>query len=195
MKFLTIGLLFVVVAIAGCVGQTTETTTPTQPSITEPTAPTPSAPAETPTEPTSYLDIPLRDVRTGETFKLSDFSGKVVVIETMAVWCPLCTDQQRQIRAAEAALASEDVVSVSLDIDPNEDDARLLGHVERQGFLWRFAVAPTEVSKQLRDNFGLNVLNPPSTPVIILDRQQTPHLLRFGIKSSSELQGEIQKYL
>jgi thiol-disulfide isomerase/thioredoxin len=142
-----------------------------------------------------YRDITLKDVSTGQTFKLSDFEGKVVVLETMAVWCPLCLDQQREIQKAEQSLASEGVVSISLDIDPNEDEARVSGHIQRNGFTWRFAVSTPEISRQLRDAFGLSVLNPPSTPVIIFDRQQQPHLLRFGIKPASELEGEIRKYL
>jgi hypothetical protein len=113
----------------------------------------------------------------------------------MAVWCPLCTQQQREIRDAESLLASSDVISVSADTDKNEDEAKLRTYVQNQGFTWRFAVAPAEFSQQLGDTFGFNVLNPPSTPVIIFDKNNEPHLLRYGIKGADELVAEINKYL
>jgi peroxiredoxin len=85
----------------------------------------------------------LTDVNSGETFKIADFKGKVVLVETMAVWCPLCTQQQGQIRALHELLGQqEDLVSLSLDIDPNEDAEFLEAYVGQNGFDWRYAVAP-----------------------------------------------------
>lgn len=184
-------LVLVIVAVAGCVGQEAAPVTPPA----APPAPPGAPPAAPPAAVADFREIQLRDVGTGAAFRLADFSGKVVVVETFAVWCPLCLDQQREIRSAEQSLGSADVVSISLDIDPNEDEARVLGHIQRNGFTWRFAVAPTELSRQLRDMFGLNVLNPPSTPIVILDREQQPHLLRYGIKRADEIQAEVLKYL
>lgn len=37
------------------------------------------------TQGVNWLDVPLRDAVTGKPFKFSDFRGKVVVIETMAI--------------------------------------------------------------------------------------------------------------
>lgn len=33
-----------------------------------------------------FLTLPLTDVRTGETFRLGDFRGKVTFVQAMAVW-------------------------------------------------------------------------------------------------------------
>lgn len=187
MKAIAILVLVAVLAASGCIGQAPVPET----GMSEAAVPgAGQQPAEQ-----GILDFELRDVRTGQAFKLSDFGGKVVVVEAFAVWCPLCLDQQREIKKAEERLASPDVVSVSLDVDPNEDEARVLGHLQRNGFGWRFAISPPEMSKLLADEFGFNVLNPPSTPIIIIDRQQQSHLLRFGVKPASELITEIQKYL
>jgi cytochrome oxidase Cu insertion factor (SCO1/SenC/PrrC family) len=187
MKILPIVLLLSMVAVAGCVGQQ-----PAGPSETQ----QPSSGGEiAPPSVTDYRDFQLSDVATGSMFKLSDFQGKVVVLETFAVWCPLCLEQQREIQKAESQLNSPDVISVSLDIDPNEDEARVQGHLDRNGFTWRFAVAPREMARALSDEFGFNVLNPPSTPVIIIDRSGVSHLLPFGIKSSATMVAELQKYL
>jgi len=143
----------------------------------------------------NWRDVSLKDVVSGETFKINDFKGKIVVMESMAVWCPLCAEQQKEIQQAEQSLISADVISVSIDIDPNEDEAKLLSYVQRSGFTWHFAVAPREFSQSLSKQYSALVLNPPSTPVIIIDRDGEPHLLRYGIKSADELVSEINKYL
>ncbi|MFQ5945032.1 MAG: TlpA family protein disulfide reductase [Anaerolineae bacterium] len=140
------------------------------------------------------MTISLTDVRSGETFALADFRGRVVVVETMAVWCPLCLDQAREIRQANLRFGDE-VAFVSLDVDVNESADLLREHATRNGLDWRWAVAPRELARALADAFGMAILNPPSTPVVILDRAQQPHLLRFGIKPASELIQEIEAYL
>ncbi|MBI4595115.1 MAG: redoxin family protein [Candidatus Tectomicrobia bacterium] len=154
-------------------------------------APRPSGPAQTPDQ--TWLNIPLKDVRTDKQFKLSDFKGKVVLLETMAVWCTTCVRQQIEIKKVDSRFRDE-VVSISLDIDPNENEAILQKHALNNGFDWYWAVSSTAMSQQLERAFGNAILNPPSTPMVIIDRNQSPHLLRFGVKSAEELVREIEKY-
>jgi thiol-disulfide isomerase/thioredoxin len=62
---------------------------------------TPPAPAPTPspTAASAWMDIvELTDVATGQTFKLSDFKGKPVLLESFAVWCPTCLRQQETLQ-------------------------------------------------------------------------------------------------
>lgn len=139
-----------------------------------------------------WLNIQLKDVLTDRPFKLADFKGKVVVLETMAVWCTTCTRQQIEIRKAHSQWG-DDVISVSLDIDPNEDGALLRKYAKANGFNWPFAISPPELSQQLEKMFGAAILNPPSTPVVIIDRDQSARLLKFGLKSTRELVAEISR--
>ncbi|MFT3890271.1 MAG: hypothetical protein QM730_01445 [Anaerolineales bacterium] len=91
--------------------------TPTADAMMEPTD---AAMMESP----AWFSTSLKDVRSGETFSINDFSGKVVLVETMAVWCSNCYQQQIQIQALHDAMGMrDDFVSLSLDIDPNEDEA------------------------------------------------------------------------
>lgn len=140
-----------------------------------------------------WLNIELKDVNTGKVFKLSDFKGKVVLMETMAVWCPTCLRQQIEIKQIHSQVGDE-VVSLSLDIDPNENEAVLQKHAQSNGLDWIWAVSPPILSQQLENIFGNTILNPPSTPVVIIDKNQSAHLLRFGVKSAQELTREIEKY-
>ncbi|HUG55946.1 MAG TPA: hypothetical protein VMJ92_02615 [Candidatus Limnocylindrales bacterium] len=34
----------------------------------------------------AFMGVPLTDVRSGDTFTLGDFAGKVVIVQAMAVW-------------------------------------------------------------------------------------------------------------
>src|SRR5689334_1740850 len=82
----------------------------TEPAMTEP-AMTEEMMTETPTEtmmteeammegPT-WFGAAMIDVNTGSTFKISDFQGKVVLVETMAQWCPKCKQQQDEIKLVQ----------------------------------------------------------------------------------------------
>lgn len=144
----------------------------------------------------AWFNAELTDANTGETFKITDFKGKVVLVETMAVWCPLCLRQQEQIRILHELLGKqEDLVSLSLDIDPNEDVEFLQAHVNQNGFDWRYAVAPAEVSREIGQLYGAQFLNPPSTPMLIIDRQGEVHLLPFGQKDAPTLQEALTPLL
>ena len=79
----------------------------------------------------------------------------------------------------------DDFVSLGLDIDSNEDAAKLQGFVEKNGFDWMYAVAPTEVAREYSSFYGAQFLNPPSTPMLIIDRHGEAHPLPFGIKSAA----------
>jgi thiol-disulfide isomerase/thioredoxin len=144
-----------------------------------------------------WLGTPMTNVVTGQEFTVGDYQGKVVLVETMAVWCSKCRSQQEEIRKLHEDLGDRkaDLVSISLDIDPNEDAQYLAAFVAQTGFDWIYAIAPAELSRTLGLTYGNQFLNPPSTPILIIDRQGAAHPLPFGIKSAEELLQAIQPYL
>ena len=115
----------------------------------------------------------------------------------MAVWCTTCLAQQQQIQGLHAALGGNaDLVSVSLDIDPNETPAVLTKYVEaNSGFNWDYSISPTALSRELGQTYGDQFLNPPSTPILIIDRHGIAHPLPFGIKSAEALMKAVQPFL
>ncbi|MCB0101734.1 MAG: hypothetical protein H6635_15785 [Anaerolineales bacterium] len=144
----------------------------------------------------AWFEISLTNVRSNEAFTIEDLHGKVVLVETMAVWCSNCLKQQGQVQALHTLLGErDDFVSIGLAIDPNEDAAKLLGFVEEQGFNWVYAVSPADVSRDLASLYGDQFLNPPSTPMLVIDRHGNVHPLPFGIKSADDLLNAIQPYL
>ena len=138
----------------------------------------------------------LRDVRTGAVFSINDFSGQVVLVETLAVWCPKCLSQQQEVARLKDLLANrEDLVSLGIGVDPNEDESLLASHVEKHGFDWMFAVAPTAVVDEISQLYGAQFLNPPATPMLIIDQQGNQHPLPFGVKSAEDLQAALLPFL
>lgn len=133
-----------------------------------------------------WQQVELTDVRTGETFTLGDFQERVVIVEAMAVWCPLCDQQQFQIKSALGELR-DDVATVSLDIDPSETADILARHANDLELPWHFVIAGPELASMLQREFGPQILTPPSTPVLIIAPNGETILTPFGIKGWDEL--------
>ena len=135
----------------------------------------------------AWATADLTDVATGETFRIADLGGSVVIVETMAIWCTNCRAQQRDVQAALERLPADKVVYVVMDVDPNEDGASLAEYRVDNGFEGRYVVAGAEVARALAADFGDQFLNPPSTPMLVVgsDGMVTP--TDFGHKSADEI--------
>ena len=143
-----------------------------------------------------WFGFSLTDAQTGETFTINDYAGKVVLLETMAMWCPNCTVQAHEVRRLHELLGnSADLVSVSLDVDVNEDQALLKEYTEEFGFEWHFAVAPLEVARALGNLYTAQYLNPPLSPMMIIDREGNVHHLEYGLKEAETLKEKVEPYL
>jgi len=153
-------------------------------------------PTATPSNRPAWFDMELIDARTGETFKINDFSGKVVLLETMAIWCPNCIFQAAEVRELHELLGNpEDLVSITLDVDVNEDQASLKKYSEEYGFDWRFSIAPLLVARALGNLYTAQYLNPPLSPMMIIDRDGNVHHLEYGQKSAETLLEHVEPYL
>jgi thiol-disulfide isomerase/thioredoxin len=141
---------------------------------------------------TSWQDIDLADIKTGETFRISDFAGKPILLESFAVWCPTCTKQQREIKKLHEEVG-DTIVSISIDTDINEDADTVLDHINQNGFDWRYTISPISLTQSLIEIFGVGVVNAPSAPVVLICEDQSYRLLPRGTKSSQELKVEIAK--
>jgi len=138
----------------------------------------------------AILEYELIDVRTGEPFTFGELAAdRPVLVETMAVWCTTCLSQQREVVRAHQVL---DFHSVGIDVDPNERASELASYAERQGFDWRFAMADTALVQLLTDAYGFAVINPPSTPTLVITTDGQIRALEFGrVRSAEELLAEL----
>jgi thiol-disulfide isomerase/thioredoxin len=166
-----------------------------------------SAPAASSHTPTPSLDatrahfeewvkVKMTDVRSGEPFSIRDFAGKVVLIESMAMWCPNCQRQQDQVKRLHTLLANPpDLVSVSLDVDLHESPEELKAYAEKWGYDWYFAIAPLEVTQALGNLYSAEYLNSPISPMLLIDRDGNAYGLPYGLKGAESLQLTLDPYL
>jgi len=201
-------LAAIAVVVAACASGggagPSQTATPTSalpPTATPATPPTPSRPppsagaspasvAPTATPPVidaAWAQAELTDVATGESFRIADLAGKAVIVETMAIWCTNCLAQQGDVYRALDDLDSDRVAYVLLDVDPNETAPALAEYRTRNGFTGTYVIAGRETARALADEYGDQVLNPPSTPMILIGTDGRITLTDFGHKSSETI--------
>lgn len=157
-----------------------------------------AGPTPTPTQISrpDWFDMELTDAQTGKVFKINDFSGKVVLVETMAMWCPNCLVQAAEVRRLHELLDNrDDLISVSLDVDINEDQASLKKYTEEYDLNWRFAVTPLEVARAIGNLYTAQYLNAPLSPMMIIDRNGNVHHLEYGRKTAEILAKNLEPYL
>lgn len=143
-----------------------------------------------------WYSYDLTDINTGAVFSIEDYSGKVVLIETMAVWCGNCLKQQLEVAKLHELLGGrDDLISIGIDIDPNEDVPKLTEFVRNNGFNWRYVVASDQLINDISALYGSQYLNPPSTPMLIIDRHGEAHQLPFRVKSAESLLNALQSFL
>lgn len=141
----------------------------------------------------SWMNAELKDVRTGEIFRISDFEGKPILLESFAVWCPICTKQQKEIKKLHEELGNS-VVSISLDTDPNEDESKILNHINENEFEWYYAVAPIKMTQSLINDFGNSIINAPSAPMVLICEDGSYRKLGgSGVRDTIELKEEIER--
>ncbi len=147
-----------------------------------------TAPVVAMTQP--WATAELVDVQTGETFRIADMvgAGNVVIVETMAIWCPNCRQQGAEVQSALAELGpTSKVAYVVLDTDLHEEAAALADYQAQTGFDGRYAIAGIPVSRALAEEFGANMLNPPLTPIVIVGTDGIGTLTAHGPKSSEQI--------
>jgi hypothetical protein len=55
--------------------------------------------------------------------------------------------------------------------------------------------SPIEVAREISNLYGAQFLNPPSTPILVIDKSGQVHLMPFGIKSADTLNDFIAPLL
>ncbi len=131
-------------------------------------------------------DFTLVDLE-GTSFSLSDYQGKVVIIDFMATWCGPCKTQVPHLGVIWEKY-QDDIVIISIDIDPNETPETL------QEFSYQFPYAtwiwPTDI-----ENLGYEYSIYTLPTIIIVDQEGYISFRRPGVTTSPILIEEIEQLL
>lgn len=144
-----------------------------------------------------WYDYEFEDAATGEKFSINQFKGQVVLVETMATWCSNCLKQQQQLLELHQLLGErDDFVSIGISVELDMDPVRLGMYLENYGFDWLYGIADESVQASIVSSLGGQFLNPPATPMFIVDKNGVTHELPLGkIKTADELLAFVEPYL
>ncbi len=133
---------------------------------------------------TPWGTVQLTDVLSGNPFKLSDFKGKPILVEQMAIWCPLCAQQQDELQAVKQKLGDK-VVIISVDIDSKETPQNLANYATSKNHMWIWG-------KDTGAFLTFFQLAPPDTPVVVISPDGTYKLFSGKITTSSDFLAYLQ---
>lgn len=156
-------------------------------------APVAIEPAEVVFEPGAWMNIALTDARTGEQFKLSDYGGKVVILEMMDPGCPACGGQVKEVVAALDTL-DDKAITVSVDVIGKGEKAQM-AWADKFGATWAIAQMPKEFGQSLVKDFGSKIVYPGDTPIIVIDPSGEAHVTEPGIKEAATLVDLVNQWV
>ncbi|MCD6108767.1 MAG: TlpA family protein disulfide reductase [Thermoplasmata archaeon] len=86
----------------------------------------------------SSLDFTLKDIN-GKTFNLSDFLGKVILLNFMTTDCPYCSLEMRELEKVRET-TGDDVIIISIDADKSDTNREIKNTYSKYINKWIFAL-------------------------------------------------------
>jgi peroxiredoxin len=123
----------------------------------------------------------------GNKVTLSDYRGKVVVLDLMATWCGPCITEMGHLKEIYNKYNSSEVVIMSIGIDEKESEAKLRQFKNDYGDDWIFARDIDGVEGK----YGVEFI----PTLVIIDKNGIIAYENVGVTSSSTLSEEIDKLL
>jgi thiol-disulfide isomerase/thioredoxin len=132
------------------------------------------------------VDFKLVDLE-GNSFNLSDYRGKIVILDFMAVWCDPCRTQISNLGEIWKKYENE-IIIISIDVDPYETPEKL------KEFSSQFPYATWLWAKDTA-NLGYEYKITAIPTMIVVDQDGNIQKRYVGITSSSSLSKEIEHLL
>ncbi len=130
-------------------------------------------------------DFTLQDLN-GKSVKLSDFKGKVVVLEFWATWCPPCRDSITGLEKIHKAYKDKGLVILAVSLDQGGWDS-VKAFVSDRGMTYIVLKGDEEVANQYQVR---------SIPMLlVLDKSGNIAKRYIGLGSDEELEQDIKSIL
>jgi len=105
---------------------------------------------------TDFKNIPLEDIN-GNKIYLSNFNGKVVVMEFMATWCITCAEQLPILKELQNKYESSNLIILSISTDPAFDTFDILkNYASKKEITWNVT---RDSTLQMTDYFDIKGLS------------------------------------
>ncbi|MBS7623592.1 TlpA family protein disulfide reductase [Candidatus Bathyarchaeota archaeon] len=136
---------------------------------------------------TQAEDFRLKDIY-GREFGLTDFRGKVVLLEFFATWCSPCKPQMAELKEIRSRYSQEQLVIVSVSFDPSMDTDDVLRSLA-SNFSAEWTIARDTVG--ISNKYGVNI----GPTIFLIDRSGAIRYTHPGLTSSERLTPEIDQLL
>ena len=124
----------------------------------------------------------------GKGFALSDFRGKVVLLEFFASFCGPCKPQLMELKDIRTTYPQEQLVMISISFDPSIDtDERLVSLSRNVSASWTFAKDTEGISDKYEIMIG--------PTIILIDKAGMIRNVHEGLTKSKVLMPEIDLLL
>jgi len=137
--------------------------------------------------PSQAEDFRLKDVY-GKDFALSDFRGKVVLLEFFASWCSPCKPEMAELKEIRTTYPQEQLTIISVSFDPSMDTDDVLrslaANVSADWILARDTVGAS-------DKYGVSI----APTIFLIDRSGGIRYSHAGLTRSKILTPEINQLL
>ncbi len=127
----------------------------------------------------------------GDDFALSNFRGKVVVLDFMYVACTYCDDEMGELKDVYSNYDDNDVVIITIDMLPQQDnETELREFGETYGDDWTYALDTDNVWNDYKDptNEGVPM-------IVIINKEGKIAYEHVGLTTYNTLSSEIDKLL
>ncbi len=138
-----------------------------------------------PADAKSAIDFTGVDLMTGKTVKLSDYSGKVVLVNFWATWCDPCRAEIPDLIALQNRY-SNDLVIIGISIDNTVDP--VVGYVKEAGIQYPVIMQVPGMEKGYGDITGV-----PTS--FIIDRDGNPAKKFVGARSMEQFEELLMPYI
>jgi len=129
------------------------------------------------------IDFTLEDL-SGKKVKLSDFRGKVVLINFWASWCPPCREEMPALQAVYQDKQSENLVVLAVDIQ--EDSDTVSRFVQKLGLTFPIAM---DTEGEVTEAYGIDSI--PSS--FFVDKSGTIRAISIGAMTKETILKNLAK--
>ena len=130
-------------------------------------------------------DFTLRDIY-GRRFSLSDFRGKVVILDFFTTYCEPCKAEIGELKRLKSRFGAQ-VVIISISIYSGDTDDVLRDYAEEHGITWRVA----RDTANLADAYGVSAV----PTLVIIDKEGYIRHKHVGFTSYEALENEVMELL